>query len=80
MMMMMIVRRKAFNKIYTAITGFFEQVKIFGPCHEKTCLQGIVNNIGVYQPVHPCSLISAFVIPLLESILSKFSPCEISLF
>ena len=38
---------------------------------EKTCLPGFANNTGADQPAHPRSLISAFVIRLLESIISK---------
>ena len=45
----------------------------------KTCLGGFVNNKGADQPVHPCSLINAFVISLLENIISKFATSKISL-
>ena len=38
------------------------------------------NNKGADQPVHPLSLISTFVIRLLESIISKLATSEISLF
>ena len=38
------------------------------------------NNKGVDQPAHPCSLISAFVTHLLESVISKLAPGEISIF
>ena len=41
---------------------------IYGPCHENTCLQGL-----------PRSLISAFVIHLLESIISRLATSEISI-
>ena len=41
---------------------------------------GFTNNKGADQPVHPHSLISAYVIRLLESVLSKLAPSEISLF
>ena len=34
---------------------------------------GLVNNKGTYQPVHPRSLISAFVFRSFESILSRLS-------
>ena len=37
------------------------------PQREKICLRGIANNTGTDQPVHPRSLISAFVIRFLES-------------
>ena len=32
---------------------------------------GALNNIGTDQPAHPCSLVSAFVIHSLESIIYK---------
>ena len=43
---------------------------INGPGREKTCLRGFANNKGADQPAHPHRLISAFVIRLLESIIS----------
>ena len=43
---------------------------IYGPRSEKTCLSGFANNKGADQPAHPRSLISTFVIRLLESIIS----------
>ena len=47
---------------------------------EKTCLLRLANNTGAYQPAHPRSLISAFVIHLLEGIISRFATSEISIF
>ena len=41
---------------------------------------GSANNIGADQLAHPCSLISAFAIHKLNSIVSKLAPSEISLF
>ena len=41
---------------------------------------GDANNIGADQPVHPRSLISAFVIRFLESIISKLTTSEVSIF
>ena len=38
---------------------------------EKTCLWWFGNNKGADQPAHPRSLISTFVIGLLESIISR---------
>ena len=38
------------------------------------------NNKGADQPAHPCSLISAFVIRLLEIIISRLATNEISFF
>ena len=51
-----------------------------GPRPEKTCLRGFANNIGADQPTHPHSLISAFVIHYLESIICKLATGEISIF
>ena len=41
---------------------------------------GFANNTGAYQPAHPRSLISAYVIRFLESIICKFATGKISLF
>ena len=53
---------------------------IFGPQRRKTCLRGCANNKGADQPAHPRSLISAFVIRFLESIISRLTWSEISFF
>ena len=53
---------------------------IIGPRREKTCLRGFANNTGADQPAHPRSLISAFVIRLMESVLCKLATGEISIF
>ena len=55
------------------------QVK-YGPQREKTCLRGFANNKGADQPVHTRSLISTFVIPLLENFICKLATGEISIF
>ena len=47
---------------------------------EKTCLRGFANNTGSDQPAHPRSLISAFVIRFLESIISRLATGEIATF
>ena len=39
------------------------------PCHEKTCFLPYANNKGADQPALPCSLISAFVVCCLDSII-----------
>ena len=44
--------------------------KAYGPRREKTYLQGFANNTDADQAAHPRSLISAFVIRVLESIIS----------
>ena len=49
------------------------------PLHEKTCLWRFANNKDADQPTHPCSLISTFVINILESIISRFATSEIFL-
>ena len=46
----------------------------------KPAFWGFVNNKGADQPAHPRRLISAFVICVLESIISKLATREISLF
>ena len=51
-----------------------------GPRREKTCLRGFVNNTGADQTEHPHSLISAFVIRFLESIIYKLATGDISNF
>ena len=53
---------------------------LIGPQCEKTCLQGFANNKGADQPAHPRSLIIAFVIHILESIISRLAISEISTF
>ena len=52
----------------------------FGPGHKKTYLRGFMKNTSTDQPAHPCSLISTFVIPILESIISKLASHEIPIF
>ena len=46
--------------------------------HEKMCLMSYANNKGADQPAHPRSLISAFVVRCLNSIISLDSIAEIS--
>ena len=43
----------------------------YGPRREKTCLWGFANNTGADQPAHPRSLVSAFVIHVFQSNISK---------
>ena len=50
------------------------------PRHKKICLQGFANTTGSDQPAHLGSLISAFVIRFLESIICKLASEEISIF
>ena len=51
--------------------------KIHEPGHVKTCLMSYANTKGVDQPAHPRSLISAFVVRCLDSIISLVSISEI---
>ena len=53
---------------------------LYGPRREKTCLRGVENNTGADQPAHPRSLISAFVIRFLESIICKLATDKILFF
>ena len=46
---------------------------------EKTSLRGFANNKGAYQSAHLHSLISDFVIHLLESIISRLATSEIAI-
>ena len=46
--------------------------------HEKTCLMSYANNKGADQPAHPRSLISAFVVRCLDSIIYLDYIAEIS--
>ena len=50
----------------------------FEPGHEKMCLMSYANNKGADQPAHPHSLISAFVVRCLDSIISLGSIAKIS--
>ena len=46
----------------------------------ETYLRGFATNKGADQPAHTRSLISAFVVHLLESIISRLAISEISIF
>ena len=48
------------------------------PGHEKTCLTSYANNKGADQPAHPRSLICAFVVRCLDSVMSLVSVIKIS--
>ena len=49
--------------------GLINHIIMIWARREKTCLRRFVNNTGADQPAHPPSLISAFVIRLLKSII-----------
>ena len=53
---------------------------IYGPPREKTGLWEFANNKDADQPAHPRSLISVFVICLLERFISSLATSEISNF
>ena len=55
-----------------------DEMNIYEPRHEKMCLMSYANNKGTDQPAHLCSLISAFVVRCLDSIMSLDSIAEIS--
>ena len=55
-------------------------IQTIGPGHAKMCLMPYANNKGADQPAHPRSLISAFVVRSLDSIISLVSRSEISRF
>ena len=50
-----------------------------GPQCDKTCLRRFWNNKGADQPAHLHSLISAFVISLSKSIISRLATGKISI-
>ena len=56
---------------------YLEDFIIFGPQREKTCLRWFANNKGADKPAHPRSLISAFAIPVLESIIYRLASSSI---
>ena len=51
-----------------------------GPRREEICLRRFANNTDADKPAHPRSLISAFVILLLKSIIFRLTAGEISMF
>ena len=58
--------------MYVCIQGIKSPV-LNGPRRDKTCLRRFANNKGADQPTHQRSLISAFIIRILESIISKLA-------
>ena len=52
--------------VYTCLLSYQHT---FGPRREKPCLRAFANITGADQPAHPRSLISAFVVRFLESII-----------
>ena len=62
------------DSLFLRLMSFF----IYELGHEKMCLMSYANNKGADQPAHPRSLISAFVVRCLDSIISLDSIAEIS--
>ena len=58
----------------------FPKEGIWASTQENLSLGGFANNTDADQPAHPRSLISAFVIQVLESTISKLATSEISVF
>ena len=56
----------------------FKRQSIYDPCHEKMCLMSYAKNKGADQPAHPRSLISAFVVRCLDSVMFLVSVIKIS--
>ena len=56
----------------------FRMKGLFEPGYEKMCLMPYANNKGADQPAHPRSLISAYIVHCLDSIISLDSIAEIS--
>ena len=67
-----------FNYSPAALMGYRRCEILYGPRSEKTYLLRVANNKSADQPSHTCSLISAFVIRPLESIISRIASSEIS--
>ena len=62
-----------------SILGVYSKIKNRDePGREKICLMSYANNKGADQPAHPSSLISAFIVRCLDSIISLNSISEIS--
>ena len=51
-----------------------------GAGHAKMCLMLYANNKGADQPMHPCSLISIFVVRCLDSMICIFAISKVSRF
>ena len=74
-----------FVRAYPSFHGFSWLLNImkdskypFWPGHEKMCLMSYANNTSADQPAHPRSLISAFVVRYLDSIIYLDSIAEIT--
>ena len=56
------------------------QSSLFGRGHAKMCLMAYANNKGAGQPAHPRSLISAFVVRCLDSVICILAISKVSRF
>ena len=63
--------------VQSTFQGIFSVIE-YEPGHEKMCLMSYANNKGADQTAHSRSLISAFVVRCLDSIISLDSIAEIS--
>ena len=70
-------KMKLFWKQILYANILLERGIIYEPRHEKTCFLPYANNKGADQPAHPRSLISAFVIHCLDSIIPLLAIAEI---
>ena len=68
------------SKTQIRLTGLNRKSPLYGPGNAKMCLMPYANNKGADQPAHLRSLISAFVVRSLDSIISLVSRSEISRF
>ena len=72
-------RRKSKNDRYKRMQDKQTNAReTYEPGHEKMCLMSYANNKGVDQPAHPRSLISAFIVRCLDSVMSLVSVTKIS--
>ena len=53
-------------------------LKRYEPGHKKMCLKSYANNKGADQPAHPRSLINAFVVRCLDSMIHILAKSKIS--
>ena len=65
---------------YFALLSFYVNLTqlLFAPGHEKMCLMSYAKKKGADQPSNPRSLISAFVVRYLDSVMSLVSVTKIS--
>ena len=69
------MRRDVFNEFYNIRYHW-----MIGASTRENLSSGVCENTGADQPAHPRRLISAFVIRLLRSIISRLATSEISIF